>query len=76
MEQGRRAARDGKLSADTDGTTGRRRPHSIYKQVGYKYVPTIGYVMAKSGITLSDFTFTRPRQSTCVLYNTAVCPTS
>jgi Flp pilus assembly protein TadG len=48
----------------------------IYSEVSYKYVPTIGYVMAKSGITLSDFTFTRPRQSTCVLYNTAVCPTS
>ena len=48
----------------------------IYSEVSYKYVPTIGYVMAKSGITLSDFTFTRPRQSTCVLYNTTVCPTS
>jgi Flp pilus assembly protein TadG len=48
----------------------------IYSEVSYKYVPTIGYVMAKSGITMSDFTFTRPRQSTCVLYNTTVCPTS
>ena len=48
----------------------------IYSEVSYLYTPTIGYVMAKAGITLSDFTYTRPRQSTCVLYNTTVCPTS
>jgi hypothetical protein len=29
----------------------------------------------KSAITLSDFTYTRPRQSTCVLYGTTTCPT-
>jgi Flp pilus assembly protein TadG len=47
----------------------------IYAEVNYKYVPTIGYVMAKAGITLSDYTFTRPRQSTCVLYSSTNCPT-
>ena len=47
----------------------------IYSEVNYKYVPAVGYVMAKTGITLSDFTFTRPRQSTCVLYSQTVCPT-
>jgi Flp pilus assembly protein TadG len=47
----------------------------IYSEVNYKYVPAVGYVMAKSGITLSDFTFTRPRQSLCVLYSQTVCPT-
>jgi Flp pilus assembly protein TadG len=47
----------------------------IYAEVNYKYVPTIGYVMAKAGITLSDFTFTRPRQSSCVLYSQTTCPT-
>ena len=47
----------------------------IYSEVNYKYVPTIGYVMAKAGVTLSDFTFTRPRQSSCVLYNQTTCPT-
>jgi hypothetical protein len=33
-------------------------------------------VMAKAGITLSDFAYTRPRQSDCVLYNppTPPCP--
>lgn len=47
----------------------------IYSEVNYNYVPAVGYVMAKSGITLSDFTFTRPRQSLCVLYSQTVCPT-
>ena len=47
----------------------------IYSEVSYHYVPAVGYVMASSGITLSDFTYTRPRQSTCVLYSQTVCPT-
>src|SRR3954454_872914 len=45
----------------------------IYSEVSYLYVPTVGYVMAKAGITLSDFSYTRPRQSTCVMYKTTVC---
>jgi Flp pilus assembly protein TadG len=45
----------------------------IYSEVSYTYVPAVGYVMAKAGINLSDFTYTRPRQSTCVMYNTTVC---
>lgn len=47
----------------------------IYSEVSYIFVPTVGYVL-KSSITLSDFTFTRPRQSTCVMYNTTVCTTT
>jgi Flp pilus assembly protein TadG len=47
----------------------------IFSEVSYTYVPTIGYVMAKAGVTLTDFAYTRPRQSTCVLYNTAACTT-
>ena len=47
----------------------------IYSEVSYAFVPTVGYVM-KNSITLSDFTFTRPRQSTCVMYNTTVCTTT
>ena len=47
----------------------------IYAEVNYKYVPAVGYVMNKLGVTLSDFTYTRPRQSSCVLYNATVCPT-
>lgn len=47
----------------------------IWSEVSYKYVPAVGYVMAKAGITLSDQTYTRPRQSICVLYGTTACPT-
>jgi len=56
----------------------------IYSQVSYVYTPVVGYVMSSAGVTLSDFSYTRPRVSTCVLYNpslplatpTPVCPTS
>ena len=50
----------------------------IYSSVVYTYVPTIGYVMNKSGVVLSDFSYARPRQSQCVLYDatTGSCPTS
>ena len=48
----------------------------IYSEVSYKYVPSIGYVMTKAGIDMSDFNYTRPRQSLCVMYNTAVCTTT
>ncbi|ABQ38907.1 MULTISPECIES: TadE/TadG family type IV pilus assembly protein [Bradyrhizobium] len=41
----------------------------IFSEVNYQYVPTIGYVMAKTGIKLSDVAYTRPRQSTCVFYS-------
>jgi Flp pilus assembly protein TadG len=45
----------------------------IYSEVSYQYVPTIGYVMAPAGVNLRDTAYTRPRQSTCVMYNTQVC---
>src|SRR3954447_5812010 len=47
----------------------------IWSEVSYKYVPAVGYLMAKTGVTLSDLTYTRPRQSSCVLYQTTVCTT-
>jgi Flp pilus assembly protein TadG len=49
----------------------------IFSEVSYLYTPTIGYVMAKAGVHLSDVAYTRPRQTTCVLYNTTTgsCPT-
>jgi Flp pilus assembly protein TadG len=47
----------------------------IWSEVSYVYVPAVGYVMAKAGVTLSDFTYTRPRQSACVMYGTTVCTT-
>jgi Flp pilus assembly protein TadG len=45
----------------------------IWSEVSYKYVPAVGYLMAKAGVTLSDLTYTRPRQAPCVLYNTTAC---
>jgi Flp pilus assembly protein TadG len=54
---------------NVDGT------YLIWSEVSYTYVPAVGYVMAKAGVTLSDQTYTRPRQSSCVMYNTAVCTT-
>lgn len=51
----------------------------IYSEVSYTYVPLATYVMT-SGITMSDFTFTRPRQSQCVFNppssGSNPCPTS
>jgi Flp pilus assembly protein TadG len=54
---------------NVDGT------YLIWSEVSYTYVPAVGYVMAKTGVTLSDLTYTRPRQSSCVMYNTTVCTT-
>jgi len=51
----------------------------IFSEVSYLYTPTVGYVMAPSGVNLSDVAYTRPRQSLCVLYNAAAnspCPTN
>ena len=53
----------------------------IYSEVSYLYKPSVGYVMAKEGINLNDYTFTRPRQSLCVFNpppssSSASCPTS
>jgi Flp pilus assembly protein TadG len=41
----------------------------IFAEVSYLYTPAVGYVMGKAGITLSDVAYTRPRQSTCVLFS-------
>jgi Flp pilus assembly protein TadG len=50
----------------------------IFSEVSYRYVPTVGYVMALSGVNLSDVSYTRPRQSVCVFYSPATesdpCP--
>jgi Flp pilus assembly protein TadG len=54
----------------------------IFSEVSYLYTPAVGYVMAKTGITLSDVAYTRPRQTVCVTYPTPTsgalppCPTS
>jgi Flp pilus assembly protein TadG len=40
----------------------------ILSEAKYTYTPTVGYVL-KSSVTLSDVSYTRPRQVTCVPYN-------
>jgi Flp pilus assembly protein TadG len=45
----------------------------IFSEVSYLYTPAVGYVMAKAGVTLTDVSYTRPRQTVCVIYPT---PTS
>jgi Flp pilus assembly protein TadG len=53
----------------------------IWSEVNYLYVPAVGYKMAKAGVTLADTAYTRPRQTSCVIYPTPTggvwpnCPT-
>jgi Flp pilus assembly protein TadG len=51
----------------------------IWSEVSYKYTPTVGYVLASTGITFRDAAFTRPRRTLCVVYPTGgptACPES
>jgi hypothetical protein len=54
----------------------------IFSEVSYLYKPILGYVMSEAGIRLSDTTYTRPRQRSCVIYptpppgNVPPCPTN
>lgn len=49
----------------------------ILSEVQYKYVPSVAWFINKvNGITLSDISYTRPRQGLCVMYNTTVCTTT
>jgi hypothetical protein len=54
-----------------------KQTYLILSEVSYLYTPTVGYVMGKSGVTLSDVSYTRPRQVPCKIYNNvpAGCPT-
>ena len=52
----------------------------LFSEINFQYTPTIGYVMAPSGVLLADVAYTRPRNSTCVFYpppppSPATCPT-
>lgn len=44
----------------------------IWSEVTYTYAPVLGYIL-KSDWPVSDQTYTRPRQSTCVTLNLAPC---
>ena len=54
----------------------------IFSEVKYKYLPSVAWFINKStGITLTDVSYTRPRQSLCVVYpapaqgaNMPACP--
>jgi Flp pilus assembly protein TadG len=48
----------------------------IFSEVSYVYTPTIGYVMAKTGVNMADVAYTRPRQSACVIYPTPAAGTA
>jgi Flp pilus assembly protein TadG len=47
----------------------------IFAETGYLYQPAVGYVMAKTGVPLSDKSYMRPRLLNCVYYSPEiVCP--
>lgn len=46
----------------------------IVGDVNYKYVPTIGWVLSKAGVTASEIAFTKPRQMTCVMLGSTCTP--
>jgi Flp pilus assembly protein TadG len=48
----------------------------IFSEVSQLYTPAVGYVMSHAGVTLSDVSYTRPRQSTCVFYSPATACTT
>ena len=57
----------GLISKDAQGKVVANQ-YLIYAEASYLYVPAVGYVMNKAGITLAESTFTRPRQSSSVTY--------
>jgi Flp pilus assembly protein TadG len=46
----------------------------ILGEANYTYVPTIGWVVPKGGLTLSDAMYTRPRQTSCVVMVSSCTP--
>ena len=59
-----------------------KQTYLILSEVSYLYTPLTGYVMTKTGVTLSDVAYTRPRQFACLTYNNvpvvtapSACPT-
>jgi Flp pilus assembly protein TadG len=65
----------GLIGSDSSGKT-LPGQYLIFSEVSYLYKPALGYVMSKAGITLSDTSYARPRQSTCVFYGSeTACPT-
>jgi Flp pilus assembly protein TadG len=47
-----------------------KQTYLIFSEVKYQYVPVVTWgLMATTGIALSDVSYTRPRQNTCLQYN-------
>ncbi|MFT4277697.1 MAG: TadE/TadG family type IV pilus assembly protein [Rhodopseudomonas sp.] len=47
----------------------------IFSEFSYPYQPAVAYLLPKAGVTLSDTSYTRPRQTKCVSYpQAAACP--
>jgi Flp pilus assembly protein TadG len=46
-----------------------KQTYLLISEVSYKYVPTIGYVMAPTGVNLADVSYGRPRLGRCIQYN-------
>ena len=48
-----------------------KQTYLIWSEVSYLFTPAFDYggLMAKTGVTLSDVAFSRPRSVTCVVYN-------
>jgi Flp pilus assembly protein TadG len=47
-----------------------KQTYLIFSEVSYQYVPVVTWgLMGSTGIALSDVSYTRPRQDTCVTYN-------
>lgn len=50
----------------------------IWSEVSYKYTPAVGIMVAQTGMTFRDVSYTRPRSVLCVIYPTggsSTCPT-
>ena len=48
----------------------------LLAEVTFAFKPIIGYVVPKAGMTLSQSSYTRPRQSACVYYSPATACTT
>ncbi len=46
----------------------------IVGDIKYNYVPTIGWVLNKAGVTASEIAFSKPRQMTCVMLGSTCTP--
>jgi hypothetical protein len=50
-----------------------KQTYLVLSEVNYTYTPAVGYVM-KAAITLKDSAYTRPRQFSCLFYQTFAPP--